>query len=819
MEWAGGKGANLARLCRLGFNVPPGFIVTAPTFHHFLSCLDIPILSQRRDWNLPDLERIREFLLACPFPDHLARPILHAYKSLPGPCAVRSSMVGEDTPTASFAGQLDSTLNITSPTALLAAIQRCWASLFYWHLLRYLEQQELASPPLIQHLAIAVIVQQMVQAEAAGVAFSANPLSGEPCVIIEAVHGLGDALVQGRAIPHRYVVDPRGVLTEQTGPPESPPPLNEAQALHLAATVRRVATAMKAPQDVEWAWDGQTLYLLQTRPITSLVGRRIYSSKIVSEMSPGLVKPLLWSTNTVTMAQNVFGRIFTELIGPSEVDFSHLVRRIHSRVYADITLFSELFERVGLPVNFFEMLARDERAQRRHPSLTGTSLRALVRLLRFAWRHARPADEISAFIERHRRELEPYRRADWSSAPPHELLARYEELANLHRETQWFVFIGPINMMIRNRLLDRLVRQHAPKVIPSDLIRGLVGLKALEPNQELRRLAAQARSLGDQALTLLTEGDDPTIRTILSRSEDGRALVQEMDRFLERYGFLSASGTDFSTPPWRETPTLIWHAIGRIAANPEEPAHEKAEAIRAAAQKRVRSHIPWAQRWLFDRLLNSTTTYIDLRERTSLLMSEDSYQMRRIFLVLAEHLVAIGALRTRDDIFLLTYEEIRRLVEGTLPPEAVRQQVIAREAELEADAGFEAPEIICGEPTVPTTPVLPVHDQECLVGISGSSGLAQGPARIVLDPTRTPADLNRSDILVVPFTDVGWTPLFCGIGGIVAETGGQLSHTAIVAREYGLPAVVSVKKATQLIRDGQWITVDGYHGKVYLRPK
>jgi phosphoenolpyruvate synthase/pyruvate phosphate dikinase len=205
-----------------------------------------------------------------------------------------------------------------------------------------------------------------------------------------------------------------------------------------------------------------------------------------------------------------------------------------------------------------------------------------------------------------------------------------------------------------------------------------------------------------------------------------------------------------------------------------------------------------------------------LRERTSLLMSEDSYQMRRVFLALADHLVARGDIGQRDDVFYLTYVEVRQAAEGKLDANAVRELVTTRKAEMAADAQIELPDTICGD-HVPTRPISADEGQEYLVGIGGSSGVAQGYARVLLDPAEAPVTLARSDILVVPFTDVGWTPLFPGIGGIVAETGGQLSHTSIVAREYGLPAVVSVRKATHLIRDGQAVTVDGDRGRVYLK--
>jgi pyruvate,water dikinase len=386
----------------------------------------------------------------------------------------------------------------------------------------------------------------------------------------------------------------------------------------------------------------------------------------------------------------------------------------------------------------------------------------------------------------------------------------------LHSESQWYVFIGPMNMMVRSRLLNRLVGRWTTDVVPSDLIRGLVGLKALEPTGELRNLAAQARALGTEMQRLLIEEDDKAIRQVLSTLDEGRALVSRVDDFLKRYGFLSSNGTDFTVAPWAETPTLIWHTIGRSAATPMEPVIDDVETIREEAQSRVRSRLNRVHRMLFDRLLASTITYIDLRERTSLFMSEDSYQMRRIFLALADHLVGRGDLEQRDDVFYLTYDELRQLVEGKLEANVAQELVVAQKAEMEADARVELPDTICGD-NVPTRPILPVEGQEYLVGISGSSGLAQGYARIILDPAEAPVTLTRNDILIVPFTDVGWTPLFSGIAGIVAETGGQLSHTSIVAREYGLPAVVSVKKATHLIKHGQPITVDGDSGRVYLR--
>jgi phosphohistidine swiveling domain-containing protein len=815
--YAGGKGASLAWLRRQGFSVPQGFIITSTAFREFLADFGIEVLAQRIDWIESDLERICELLVSCRIPDRLMSPIMKAYHKLGGPVAVRSSMVGEDTDAASFAGQLDSVLNVRGEKELTRTVKKCWASVFNGCLFSYLTKHEATSPEaLLECFSIAVVVQRMVDAKAAGVAFSADPVTGQRCVVIEAAHGLGDAVVQGLVEADRYVVDARGILAEAVPVKAGSPVLQNEQVLCLAQIVRDVARRAKVPQDVEWAWDGAGFHLLQSRPITSLVGKRIYSNKMVSDMSPGLIKPLVYSTKTVSMTRNVFGRIFTELIGPNDIDFTSLAARIHSRVYTDLTTLGELFERIGLPANFFEAMLHDEQADVRHPALTPRMLRAILRLLSFAWRHSRVADEIAAFVKRHDQELERYRHVDWSSRDPQDLLAEFERLMRLHGECQWYIFIGPVNLAVRNRLLDRLAKRWAPDVVPGDLIRGLVGLKALEPNRELQEMAAQARSLGEDTRRVLMEESEDSIRTALSTSDEGRALLHSMDLFMDRHGFLSANGSDFTETPWIENTSLIWRAIGRAAANPVEPTVGDAEALRREACKRVRARLSPPRRLLFDRLLASTVAYIGLREQTSLLMSEDSYQMRRISMALGDHLVARNHLGQRSDVFYLTYDEVRQLIRDEVEADAARASVARCRAEMEADAHIELPDTICGD-TVPTRPVVPSEDQDCLVGIGGSSGIAQGRACVVLDPAEAPVTLTRNHILIVPFTDVGWTPLFPGIGGIVAETGGQLSHTSIVAREYGLPAVVGVKQATLLIKDGQPITVDGYRGQVYLR--
>ncbi len=480
-------------------------------------------------------------------------------------------------------------------------------------------------------------------------------------------------------------------------------------------------------------------------------------------------------------------------------------------------MLGQLLEQFGLPANFMEVMSRDAEAERRrHPPLNLRTLRTLSRLVRFSWRGVQIAGEIRAFLERHDGQLEPYRRAEWSSHSPGQLLAHAEELAGLYSETMWFDFIGQLNMMGRNRMMSRLVQRHAPEVPPTDVLRGLTGLKSLETNRMLQRLADQARALEPTIPTLLMEAEQAGIEEELAATAGGRALADAVSRFLERFGFLSSSGTDLSRTPWSEDPTIIWRSIGRLALQPARCAAQSAEQTRSETHARVRRNLSRPQRYAFDRLLKSTITYVDLRERISFLISEDSFQLRRVYLALADRLVAAGDLAQQDDVFFLSHDELSELVQEHLPPQEARNRILVRRAEMAADAELELPDTIYGD-YVPARPVARAAGEARLTGISGSSGLVEGYARIILDPVQVQSALDSDDILVIPFADTSWTPLFCGVGGVVAETGGQLCHSAIVAREYGLPAVVNVKDATHLIREGQGIVVDGNRGCVILK--
>jgi len=813
----GGKASNLIKLKRLGYRVSPGFVITTKAFDEFINRPLIYSEKEKLQFNLENCEKISRRIISLDFPHKFTHLIMKNFYKINGKVAVRSSMVGEDSPFKSYAGQLDTYLNIEK-NQLLPAIKKCFASLFQANLCQYIDRKSGFPEDSKQNiLSMAVIVQKMVDAKAAGVAFSADPFNGRRCVIIEAAQGLGESVVRGEVNLDRYLLDESGEIVEIKSCFPNQPILKKREIHQLADSVKKIASKMGSPQDIEWAWDGNEFFFLQTRPITSLTGKHVYSSKLVSDMAPGIVKPLFWSTNASSFTTNVFGQIFNELIGPNLIDFSRITKKIHSRVYTDVTFFGELLHRIGLPSNFFETIIREEKAERTRPSLNIKLMwNLLYRITPFIWKYSRKANEIERFIKKQNLELDFFRNADWSDIPVKEKLKSFEHLIELHKKAQWNIFIAALNMSIRNKMMTKMVKKHAPDVQSNDLIRGLMGLKGLEPNRQIQKLSVKVRNLEEKVIHQLIDKNDREIRQTLTKTDQGKKIISEVDSFLEKYGFLSPNSTNFTETPWIEDPTIIWSAIAAAALNPKKTFDRHVIKVRLQAKDQVLKKLNWCQKIFFNRLLDSTIRYINLREQVSMLLSEDSYQMRRITLSLADHYIKDGLFKEKDDIYFLSFNELKKLAENNFKTTELKKIIELRKSELEEDSRLELDSIICGDQITPCYKI-PLKKQTYLTGICGSSGFIHGYAYVVQDPSEVHKLLNENDILVVPYIHVGWTPLFSTIGGIVAETGGQLSHASIVAREYGLPAVVSVKNAMRLIKNNQPITLDANKGKIYMK--
>ena len=810
VERCGGKAATLARLAQLGFAVPPGFVISASMFDRFERRCASEMSGHARAPEPEAQDDLHQRLLECPLSEAERRALLEAYRRFGGPVAVRSSFVGEDGSKDSYAGQFESVLGVDGEEEFADAVKRVYASRFRCQLASYRRARGQV-PAASNGGAMSVLVQRMLEPVAGGVSFSADPVNGRRTVIIESAAGLGDRIASGAVTPQRYVVDARGVLTRfEAGDGENV--LDPDRALELAALVRRIEAALGGPQDVEWVWDGKDFHVLQSRPITSLAGRHIYSRQLLADMSPGLVTPLQWSTTTRSMVRHVFGKLFTELLGRRDIDPTRLITRLRSRTYCDVTLLGQLLAEAGLPVNFFEVLSRDERAAHIRPRPT---LRFAARSPRIAWcaaRWLRTKHRADACLAKARGELDRLGGRDLAGVTYEELLNEISDLLEVHGHLQWATVLGAMNLMVRSKLLRHLVARWVPEIDQRDLLGG-DRKTGSGWNLELEAVADATRELGEELARTMVEGDDHAIRERLASSPDGRDLAAKVDAFLDRYGFLSSDATDLSSPCWREQPSVVWATVGRLAGSPRvDPVRDMA-AIREQARRRALEQLGSLRRVIFERVWRSTSRYLDLRERLGLHLAESAHRLRRLFLTVGRRLETEGVLDRPEEIFLLYWDEVRQVCDCTIDTAEALDLVQERLDELEGDAAWEVEDTICGLEGARDRPLVePAPD--CLTGIGSSPGQATGRACVLRDPSAAPAELNRDHILIVPFTDVGWTPLLSRVGGVVAESGGILSHTSIIAREYGLPAVVNVERATSLISGGEAITVDGDRGRV-----
>jgi pyruvate,water dikinase len=751
---AGNKAAGLARLAALSAAVPETWFV------------DWRAHEQYAGGDRAILERLRLEL------DRLGRRD-QAW-------AVRSSANVEDASTDSFAGQFQTVLDVRGTTALVDAVRTVWDSACPSGVAQYLGR----SGRDCDELKMAVLVQAMVRPVLSGVAFSRNPMTGLAETIVEAVPGRGDALVQGGVTPLRWVWK-WGAWTAQ--PPAGA--LLEPVASRVVAETRRIAARLRRPVDVEWVWDGERLWLVQVRDITSLGGVNVYSNAISREMLPGQVKPLVWSVN-IPLVNTAWVRFFTELIGPNDIDPLQLARAFHYRTYFNMGIIGRIFESLGMPQDSLELMmglaAEGPDKPRMMPSVK--ALRHAFRMLGFALDKYRFARRTGRFLPRARDWYDRFRSADIAALPDAAVLERIDRLYDYTLETAYHNVVTPLLMFFYNRLLRTRLEKLGRDFAQLDLTRDLDGLAEVDPNAHIARLHDAYGTL-DPALQAAARTSTGLAAPGL---EDYRRLFEE---FISRFGHFSDSGVDFSYVPWRERPDDV---LGMIA----DFVPRRGSGLKALEELGLAPRDLRRLRWLAGRARQGRL----LREKISSLYTYGYGLFRPLFLELGRRWAGHGRLGSADDIFYLYLDEVRALARGERIDAA--RLAVERRAEMAACSGARLPTVIFGE--VP--PPIDDADASRLRGVATSRGYFRGPARVIRNTSQFDR-LQKGDVLVVPFTDVGWAPLFARAGAVVAESGGILSHSSIIAREYNIPAVVSVDDACRL-PDGADVTVDGFTGEI-----
>ena len=868
----GGKGANLARLARAGFAVPDGFVVTADAYAAFVTAngLGSFVLATAGDAASSDPDAldeaskaIRARFASSRMPTDLESALRDAHARLGAPAvAVRSSATAEDLPEMSFAGQQDTYLNVVGANALLEAVVRCWSSLWTARALGYRARNEIPA----ESVSMAVVVQAMVRADASGVLFTANPLNGKRTeIVIDAGLGLGEALVSGHIEADHYVATPDGSVLSKTlgrkavsvrarsgGGTETLSESADAarhQALPDAAITElvrlgtRVAALYGEPQNIEWAWDGRQLQLLQTRPITSLfpVPRGLKPTPVRILFSFGAVQGMLEPMTPLGRdticglaagASRLFGLDYT-------LDTQPALHVAAERLFIDLT------EILGHPVGrrlFPRALQVIEPATARVLELLRNDPRLLPRrrksarrtLPRFVWLPTRVLPRVLftlVYPEASRARLERL-----SQAFLIETAARCDRAQSLAE---------------RVRILENTLERVPAFVIPTFLPRLVAGLGSLNA---LRLLSAALPDVPNPLETtrglphnVTTEMDLALWRTAMAIRADRNVLerfgtadaadlaadylggrlptgAQEpVAAFLGRYGMRGVAEIDLGRARWRDDPTPIIQVLRSYlqiedpAQGPEATFARGAISAEAAIARMVQTagqmRGGWMRRPLVRWVGRRMRALAGLRESPKFFVIRVFGMLRATLLASGRALASAGTLDRPDDIFYLHVSELRALGSGetrdwkTLIGERrahqhreARRRQIPRLMFSDGQAFYEG---------------LGAADSESeLTGSPVSPGVVEGVAHVMLDPRS--AHLAPGEILVCPATDPGWTPLFLAAGGLVMEVGGLMTHGAVVAREYGIPAVVGVHEVTTRLRSGQRVRVDGSTGRIVI---
>ena len=820
----GGKGAHLGELSRLaGIRVPPGFCVTTEAFRRVLTAA--PALAARveglsrlatgdRESIHASSAEVRRAFEDAALPEDLAASITAALGRLGDDvaCAVRSSATAEDLPGASFAGQHDSYLNVAGPAAILAHIKRCWGSLFTERAVTY----RLRNGTDPRNVSMAVVVQKMVFPRAAGVLFTADPVTSHRKVAtVEAVAGLGESLVSGRVNPDVFKVkDGRVAATPQR--PDRPV-LADAQVLKLVELGRRIEAHFGAPQDIEWCLAGDEFWIVQSRPITTLFPiparadreNHVYLSVGHQQMMTDAMKPLGLSFFLAITPAPMFeagGRLF--------VDVTRHLGSVAGR--------AALVQNVGKsdPLMGDALQTIIERGDF-IPLVPDTAPLPPVAVPPVALLDPDPA-LVTDLIARNQASIAALKRDIQGQSGPALLDfigADIQELRRVLFDPQSYrVFMTAIqaSWWLNDHLQEWLGEKNAADVLTQSVphnVTSEMGLAlldvadALRPHPEVVALLEQAQD--DRFLDRL-----PAV----AGGPDARAAILG---WLDRYGMRGVGEIDITRPRWSEHPALLLPLLlGNIrnfppgaAARRFEQGRQQAGTAEQALLERLRALPDGPQKAEeTKRMIDRVRTFIGYREYPKYGLVSRTFVYKQALLQEARRLVEADVLRHQEDLFYLTLPELQEVVRA----QRVDQQLIDRRQEAFRSYRTLAPPRVLTSDGEAVAGAYRRRDLPAgaLLGLPVSAGTVEGRARVILDLAQ--ADLEPGDILVTAYTDPSWTPLFVAIAGLVTEVGGLMTHGAVIAREYGLPAVVGVERATRLIRDGQRIRVHGTEGYVEI---
>ncbi len=846
---AGGKGANLGELTRIdGITVPLGFCVTTEAFQRVVA--DAPAMAEPLD-RLSRLEPddgeairaasadVRRAIEGIAVPDDLASAVTAAIVELGGDAyAVRSSATAEDLPTASFAGQHDSYLNVEGP-AVLEHVRRCWASLFTERAVSYRLRAGIDH----SQVRMAVVVQRLVRARASGVLFTADPVTGDRTVTsVEATVGLGEALVSGRVDPDVYEVrdgaivsrrvaakavavhaSPAGGTEERAIEPERQerPALTDAQVCELARVGRRIEAHLGHPQDIEWCLTDGGVEIVQSRPITTLFpvpepaddeDLHVYISVGHQQMMTDPMTPLglsVWQATTPRPMAEAGGRLFVDVtrllasptVGPGFVaDFRRsdpLIADALQTILDRGVLAAPSGEEPAVPPGSVTPgeppapLAADPAIVEGLIARTQASIAATARRIQGLSGPALLEFIVDDFQELRRILFDPQ---------SHQAI-----MAGM--EATWWLNDHLHEWLGERDAADALARS-APHNITSQM-----GLALLDVADVIRP--------HPEVVAFLRDVEDDDFLDALPAVAGGREARDAIRSYLDTYGMRCVGEIDITRPRWSERPAalvpiVLSHVDGfepGAGADRFEQGRQESARHAEAVLARVRA-LPDGEAKAAEtaEMIERVRTFIGYREYPKYGMVHRYFVYKQALMAEAERLAEAGVLHDAEDVFFLRLEELREVVRTGVADHALIRE---RRDAFRSYQALTPPRVLTSDGEA----VAGAYRREdvpagALVGLPVSAGTVEGRARVLRDMAQ--ADLVAGDILVTAYTDPSWTPAFVTVAALVTEVGGLMTHGAVIAREYGLPAVVGVQDATRVIQDGQRIRVHGAGGYVEI---
>jgi len=748
----GNKANSLIFLHHYGFNIPLTYLVTTPSYERYLS--GDPTLNDRLRSEIEELP---------------ART-----------WAVRSSTSAEDSQEFSFAGQFQTVINVSGTDAILSAIKQVWDSA------KMLNDNDYIRKTGVSSIRCGVIIQEMIPARLAGVSFSRNPVTNQNETVIEAVEGAGEELVQKGVTPLRWRIRRQAVLEGN----EQHPMIEVISK--VAADTERLRRYYGKHTDIEWVHDGTQLYYLQLRQITAKQDIAVYSSKMAREMLPGQVKPLVWSVN-IPLVNGTWIGLLEEITGPLEIKPEDLAKPFYYQAYFNIAVLGSILQKIGIPPDSLEKF------------MTGNgsgmhSFRPGIRTIRHSFRIIRFLKSKMAFEKTFLREFEPLKARSRELAlnlekefSPESYGRLYEQLFENGRRLAYMNIVAPMLGTMFHKGLKKKLEKAGLDYDTLDFRNDFPELVNYEPLPQMVEIRTEIEALPPAIRERCTSM--AALRSFAEASE----IVRKIDHFTELFGHLSESGTDLSYAKWKEDPEALFSMI--LAAEVHD---RKSELYTLESLTEKGMKVPASLRKAYLR----AGRFKVYREQISSLYIYGYGLFRRLFLLAGGEMVSRGLLDREDDIFYLTRAEVDEIMKhnGIATVIDYRDRVRHRMGEMEETKDIVLPVVIYGEEAPPPETGRSKNHS----GTGTSPGSYTGTTRVV----KSLADfekVTRGDVLLIPFSDVSWTPVLAKAGAIVSETGGMLSHCSIIAREMGIPAMVSVPNGCA-IGNGLTVTVNGSNG-------